>query len=62
MVPAQVIRSEKGQHHNIMFDTGSQITLIAQECAKALGAKEIGESTLVIIGLGNGRARPYKIV
>ena len=26
-----------------------------------LGAKEIGESTLVILGIGNGRALPYKI-
>ena len=26
-----------------------------------LGAKEIGESTLVILGIGNGRAIPYKI-
>ena len=44
-----------------MFDTGSQITLITKDCAMRLGAKEIGESTLVILGIGNGRALPYKV-
>ena len=62
MVPAQVILSKEGLHHNVMFDTGSQITLITQECVRALNAKEIGESTLVILGIGNGQSRPYKLV
>ena len=62
MVPAQVVLSKEGLHHNVMFDTGSQITLITQECVRALNAKEIGESTLVILGIGNGQSRPYKLV
>ena len=48
MVPAQAIKNEEGKHHNLMFDTGSQIKLITRECAKDLGAKEVGESTLII--------------
>ena len=60
MVPAQVILSKEGLHHNVMFDTGSQITLITQECVKALDAKEIGESTLVILGIGNGQSRSFQ--
>ena len=51
MVPAQAIKNEEGKHHNLMFDTGSQIKLITRECAKDLGAKEVGESTLIILGL-----------
>ena len=35
--------------------------LIAKDCATRLGAKEIGESTLVILGIGNGRALHYKV-
>ena len=45
----------------VMFNTGSQITLITKDCAIRLGAEEIGESTLVILGIGNSRALPYKI-
>ena len=62
MVPAQVALDKEGLHHNVMFDTGSQITLITRECARALNAREIGESTLVILGIGNGQSRPYKLV
>ena len=62
MVPAQVVLSKEGLHHNVMFDTGSQITLITRECVRALDAREIGESTLVILGIGNGQSRPYKLV
>ena len=61
MVPAQVILDPSGDRYTIMFDTGSQITLITKDCAMRLGAKEIGESTLVILGIGNGRALPYKV-
>ena len=61
MVPAQVILDPAGVQYTVMFDTGSQITLITKDCAIKLGAKEIGESTLVILGIGNGRALPYKI-
>ena len=35
--------------------------MITKDCARKLGAKEIGESTLVILGIGNGQALPYKI-
>ena len=56
MVPAQVILDLSGDRYTVMFDTGSQITLITKDCAMRLGAKEIGESTLVILGIGNGRA------
>ena len=61
MVPAQVILDPSGDQYTVMFDTGSQITLITKDCAMRLGAKEIGESTLVILGIGNGQALPYKI-
>ena len=61
MVPAQVILDPSGDRYTVMFDTGSQITLITKDCATRLGAKEIGESTLVILGIGNGRALPYKV-
>ena len=61
MVPAQVILDLSGDRYTVMFDTGSQITLITKDCAMRLGAKEIGESTLVILGIGNGRALPYKV-
>ena len=44
-----------------MFNIGSQITLITKDCAMRLGAKEVGESNLVILGIGNGRTLPYKI-
>ena len=45
MVPAQVILDPSGDQYTVMFDTGSQITLITKDCAMRLGAKEIGEST-----------------
>ena len=61
MVPAQVILDPSGNRYTVMYDTGSQITMITKDCARKLGAKEIGESTLVILGIGNGRALPYKI-
>ena len=48
MVPAQVILDPSGDQYTVMFDTGSQITLITKDCAMRLGAKDIGESTLVI--------------
>ena len=60
-VPAQVILDPSGDRYTVMYDTGSQITLITKDCAVKLGAKEIGESTLVILGIGNGRALPYKV-
>ena len=61
MVPAQVILDPSGNRYTVMYDTGSQITMITKDCARKLGAKEIGESTLVILGIGNGGALPYKI-
>ena len=50
MVPAQVILDPPDDQYTVMFDTGSQITLITKDCVMRLGAKEIGESTLVILG------------
>ena len=41
MVPAQVILDPSGDQYTVMFDTGSQITLITKDCAMRLGAKEI---------------------
>ena len=41
MVPAQVILDPSGDQYTVMFDTGSQITLITKDCAIRLGAKEI---------------------
>ena len=61
MVLAQVILDPSGDRYTVMFDTRSQITLITKDCAMRLGAKEIGESTLVILGRGNGQALPYKV-
>ena len=52
MVPAQVILDPAGDRYTVMYDTGSQINLITKDCAMKLGAKEIGESTLVILGIG----------
>ena len=48
MVPAQVILDPSGDQYTVIFDTGSQITLITKDCAMRLGAKDIAESTLVI--------------
>ena len=48
MVPVQVILDPSGDQYTVIFDTGSQITLITKDCAMRLGAKDIGESTLVI--------------
>ena len=44
-----------------MYSTGSQITLISESCAKQIKAKHVGESALEIIGIGNGKAVPYRI-
>ena len=61
MVSAQVILDPSGDQYTVMFNTGSQITLITKDCATKLGAKEIGDSIVVILGIRNGRALPYKI-
>ena len=44
-----------------MYHTGSQITLISESCAKQIKSKHVGESSLEIIGIGNGKAVPYRI-
>ena len=42
----------------VMFDSGSQITLITRECADFLNAKAVGISCVEVIGIGCGKTNP----
>ena len=61
LVPAQEVKLPDGGTCIVMYSTGSQITLISESCAKQIKAKHVGESALEIIGIGNGKAVPYRI-
>ena len=63
LVPTQEVKIPgKGGTCIIMYDTGSQITLISKSCAELIGAKEVGTSSLVVVGIGGGEKIPYKMV
>ena len=61
LVPAQEVKLPDGGTCIVMYDTGSQITLISESCAKQIKARHVGESSLQIIGIGNGKSVPYRI-
>ena len=42
----------------VMFDSGSQITLVTRKCAKSLNAKAVGISCAEVIGIGCGKTSP----
>ena len=46
----------------VMFDSGSQITLISKDCARRVEARLVGQSTVQIIGIGKGRTSPHQVV
>ena len=62
MVPAQEVRLPGGEKCTEVHDSGSQITLISNDCAKSLEARQISQSTVQIIGIGKGHATPHQVV
>ena len=44
LLPAQRLIAAKGASFMVMFDSGSQITLVTRECADFLNAKAVGIS------------------
>ena len=61
MLPSQTVMANNGQKFNVLYDTGSQITLISEKCAKLLGAKRVGTSNVEVTGVGLGKTCPKNI-
>ena len=61
LLPSQTIMAGNGQRFNVLYDTGSQVTLISESCAKLLGAKRVGTSNLEVTGVGLGKTCPKDI-
>ena len=61
MLPSQTIIAKNCQKFNVLYDTGSQITLISESCAKLLGAERVGASNLEVTGVGLGKTCPKHI-
>ena len=56
-LPVQEVMLTDGQSVTLMFDSGSQVTLISREAAERINATVIGSSGIEIIGIGRGRSQ-----
>ena len=61
LLPAQRLVAANGASFMVMFDSGSQITLVTRECAEFLNAKAVGISCVEVVGIGCGKTNPDQI-
>ena len=61
LLPVQNVILQDGSRANVMFDSGSQVTLVNENMAIQKGLKILGPSNIVVKGIGNAESQPKHI-